>query len=256
MTIEQFLEEQKLDSNTQLRFRFTDRQGVDWSYEDSSTSCLLKCSHILKFPCNLKYNEGNSYTFDLDLNKIPTDIFTTFSEIYEQPAKKSEGEKITVREYLQNLQNGDSNESQLKVVFHQMVYILPSDEFWGWCRFSTQDAVSLENAINGPFSHLFVGNVTREDGTIFVELATDAEEKTKKRREAKIDRIRKRIEKKYHVVDIIGSAIGGCIGLAIGGCIGGTFAAEMIGLGSGAAISQILSFCIFNTLYLKAVGFR
>lgn len=105
MTIKQFLKKQTLDSGTKLRFQFTDRYDVGWNFEDTAKSSL-KNRLIDNFSCDLQRDESEPdlYIFNLNLNKIPENLFTTFFEIYEQPSRKSEGGNVTVRDYLNELQ--------------------------------------------------------------------------------------------------------------------------------------------------------
>ena len=176
MTIKQFLEKQTLTSSAKLRFQFTDQQGINWSSEAPASRFEGKL--IENFPCDLKRKENNLFTFNLDLNEIPEGLFTTFSEIYEQAAKKSDEENITVQEYLQELEKGSDEGTNPKVFFYQKILIKDSNGRENIYSFATQNAVSLKEAVNSPLSHLFVDNVDAKDDTVFVNLVTTAEEIT------------------------------------------------------------------------------
>mgnify|MGYP000122030334 FL=1 len=52
MTIKQFLEKQPLDSDTILRFQFTDRYDVGWNHNTAKSS--LKDRLIENFSCDLQ----------------------------------------------------------------------------------------------------------------------------------------------------------------------------------------------------------
>ena len=173
MTIKQFLEKQTLNSGAKLRFQFTDQQSINWS----SPASRFEGELIENFPCDLRRKENNFFTFNLDLNKIPEDLFTTFSEIYELPAKKSDEENITVQEYLQEFEKEFDEGTNPKVFFYQKILIKDSNGRENIYSFTTQNAVSLEEAVNGSASHLFVDNVETRDDTIFVNLITTAEKK-------------------------------------------------------------------------------
>lgn len=176
MTIKQFLEKQTLTSSAKLRFQFTDQQGINWRSE--APASRFEGELIENFPCDLKRKENNLFTFNLDLNEIPEGLFTTFSEIYEQAAKKSDEENITVQEYLQELEKGSDEGTNPKVFFYQKILIKDSNGRENIYSFATQNAVSLKEAVNSPLSHLFVDNVDAKDDTVFVNLVTTAEEIT------------------------------------------------------------------------------
>lgn len=81
MTIKQFLEKQPLDSDTILRFQFTDRYDVGWNHNTAKSS--LKDRLIENFSCDLQRDEGEPglYIFNLNLNKIPKNLFTTLKQL-------------------------------------------------------------------------------------------------------------------------------------------------------------------------------
>ena len=247
MTIKQFLEKQTLNSGAKLRFRFTDQQGINWSYEAPASHLTEKVrlfayfhrnakmvaqgQNILNFPCDLKCNEGNSYTFDLDLNKIPEDLFTTFSEIYEHPIK-NEGKNITVQEYLQEMQKRRNKKNQPKIFFRQRIFMSNSDDRENTYSFITQNAASLDEAVNGPFSNLSVYGVSLrpKDDALVIELATTATEKEQEQ-EAK--------ETDLYVSLYIGAEIGTIVGAIIGIILGKNIEGVIF---TGMAIGTILSF--------------
>lgn len=221
MTIKQFLEKQPLDSDTILRFQFTDRYDVGWNHNTAKSS--LKDRLIENFSCDLQRDEGEPglYIFNLNLNKIPKNLFTTFFEIYEQPAHKSEGGNVTVREYLNELQKHYSKERQPRVFFRQKIFMKTFNEkdvHGKWRRFATQNAVSLEEAINGPFSHLFVDNVDAKDDTIFVDLVTTAEKRLEELEQQRTyrEKAQEEADKKLNVASDIFVVVGIGVSMIIG----------------------------------------
>ena len=234
MTIKQFLEKQTLDSGTKLRFQFTDRYDVGWNYEDTAKSSL-KNRLIDNFSCDLQRDESEPdlYIFNLNLNKIPENLFTTFFGIYEQPSHKSEGGNVTVRDYLNELQKRYSEERQPRVFFRQKIFMKDfneKDTYYNWLRFATQNSVSLEEAVNGSFSHLFVDNVETRDDTIFVNLITTAENRGKAQEEAD-----KKLNVASDIFVVVGIGVSMIIGMWLswhfsGSYFGGSFEGSLIGL--------------------------
>ncbi len=261
MTIEQFLEKQPLASDTKLRFQFTDQQGINWSCEASASR--LKGWHILKFSCDLKCKEKNLFTFSLDVNKTPEDLFTTFLEIYEQSAKKSDKENITVKDYLQEFKKEYGEESQLKVFFRQRIFTKDSNRRGDSYRFTTENAVSLEEAVNGWFSHLFVDHVETRDDTVFVDLVTTAEkrieemnmiiqqeEQQKAQQKAQQEDADKRLNNAYNIflgIDIV-------VGMIIGAWLGCHFSAGGGLLGLMGGLVGGLFLCFIVEIILEATG--
>lgn len=225
MTIKQFLEKQTLNSGAKLRFQFTDRQGVNWSCE--APASRFEGELIENFLCDLKHKESNLFTFNLDLNEIPEGLFTTFSEIYEQAAKKSDEENITVQEYLQELEKGFDEGTNPKVFFYQKILIKDSNGRENIYSFATQNAVSLKEAVNGPLSHLFVDNVETRDDTIFVNLVTTAEEinmriqQEEQQQKAQQEEADKRFANAFDIFCYIGIGVSMTVGTWLGWHSGG-----------------------------------
>ena len=259
MTIKQFLEKQTLDSGTKLRFQFTDRYDVGWNFEDTANAkSSLKNRLIDNFSCDLQRDESEPdlYIFNLNLNKIPENLFTTFFEIYEQPSRKSEGGNVTVREYLNELQKRYSEERQPRVFFRQKIFMKDfneKDTYYNWLRFDTQNSVSLEEAVNGSFSHLFVDNVETRDDIIWVDLITTAKNRGEELEQQRTNRekAQEEADKKLNVASdifflisiVVGVIIGVCLGFHIGGDLGfviGILCAFSSGLSLWAVVESIL----------------
>lgn len=162
----------------------------------------------------------------MDLNEIPEGLFTTFSEIYEQAAKKSDEENITVQEYLQELEKGFDEGTNPKVFFYQKILIKDSNGRENIYSFATQNAVSLKEAVNSPLSHLFVDNVDAKDDTVFVNLVTTAEEITmriqqeEQQQKAQQEEADKKLNFASDIFIVVGVIIGVCLGFHIGGGLG------------------------------------
>ena len=239
MTIKQFLEKQTLTSSAKLRFQFTDQQSINWS----SPASRFEGELIENFPCDLKRKENNLFTFNLDLNEIPEGLFTTFSEIYEQAARKSDEENITVQEYLQELEKGFDEGTNPKVFFYQKILIKDSDDRENTYSFATQNAVSLEEAVNGPFSHLFVDNVETRDDTIFVNLITTAEkrsEELKQQQEGADERLNNTFNKFWCIGIGVSMIIGSWLGWHFGGGLDYLLCGLLGGLAGGFGLGGIV----------------
>lgn len=189
MTIKQFLnlkywdsenKSELVPSDAKLCFQFKDEYGIVWNARNYAWKFAAH-DHILNFPFDLTWNKDKEslYTFNLDLNKPPKNIFTTCSEIYEDPARTSEAIN-TVWGYLHGHYIG---KPMPKVFFRQKILVMdvpyiPMDDFSGY-SFTTRnpiDPIFLEEVMtmNGPFSDLLVYDVETEDDIIIVEFFTNA----------------------------------------------------------------------------------
>ena len=252
MTIKQFLEKQPLDSDTILRFQFTDRYDVGWNHNTAKSS--LKDRLIENFSCHLQRDEGEPglYIFNLNLNKIPKNLFTTFFEIYEQPAHKSEGGNVTVREYLNELQKHYSKERQPRVFFRQKIFMKTFNEkdvHGQWRRFATQNAVSLEEAINGPFSHLFVDNVDAKDDTVFVDLVTTAEKRLEEMNMIiQQEEADKRLANAFNILGLSVTGFIMIVGTWLGWHFGGSILCSVFGLLCGLVGGLVFGLIVLDIL--------
>ena len=187
MTIKQFLDLEKqkeaLWEYASLRFRFKDKQDIVWCCNGSVSEFSGFC--ILEFPCDLKCKKRNLYTFDLDLNAIPKNLNTNLWELWELPAQKNDGVNVLVQEYLQTLQKEYSEENQPKIFFRQKILMKDFDGRENTYSFTTQDAISLEDAANGPFSHLLIDSIKVKDDSIVIELLSSTNERIHKKKEKK-----------------------------------------------------------------------
>lgn len=198
MTIKQFLDLEKqkeaLWEYASLRFRFKDKQDIVWCCNGSASEFSGFC--ILELPCDLKCKKRNLYTFDLDLNAIPKNLNTNLWELWELPAQKNDGVNVPVQEYLQTLQKEYDKENQPKVFFCQKILMKDSDGRENTYSFTTQDAASLEEAANGPFSHLLIKNIKAKDDSIVIELLSSANERIHKKKEETSNFTNERVHEK------------------------------------------------------------
>lgn len=167
-------------SDAKLCFQFKDEYGIVWNARNYAWKFAAH-DHILNFPCDLTWNKDKEslYTFNLDLNKIPQNMITTFSEIYKDPVKNFKNLN-TVWGYFRGHYIG---KPMPKVFFRQKILVMdvpyiPMDDFSGY-SFTTRnpiDPIFLEDimTINGPFSDLLVCDVETEDDIIIVEFFTNS----------------------------------------------------------------------------------
>lgn len=234
MTIKQFLDLEKqkeaLWEYASLRFRFKDKQDIVWCCNGSASEFSGFC--ILELPCDLKCKKRNLYTFDLDLNAIPQNLNTNLWELWELPAQKNDGVNVPVQEYLQTLQKEYDEENQPKVFFCQKILMKDFDGRGkeNTYSFTTQDAFSLEDAANGPFSHLLIDSIKVKDDSIVIELLSSTNERTHKKKEEKSSQEEIQTQEKEKNLDADSSGIFLAVvaGAILGMCLGWHFGVGLL----------------------------
>lgn len=185
----------------------------------------------------------------MDLNEIPEGLFTTFSEIYEQAAKKSDEENITVQEYLQELEKGFDEGTNPKVFFYQKILIKDSNGRENIYSFATQNAVSLKEAINGPFSHLFVDNVDAKDDTVFVDLVTTAEKRLEEMNMIiQQEEADKRLANAFNILGLSVTGFIMIVGTWLGWHFGGSILCSVFGLLCGLVGGLVFGLIVLDIL--------
>ena len=123
-----------------------------------------------------------------------------------------------------------------------------------WRRFATQNAVSLEEAINGPFSHLFVDNVDAKDDTVFVNLVTTAEEITmriqqeEQQQKAQQEEADKRLANAFNILGLSVTGFIMIVGTWLGWHFGGSILCSVFGLLCGLVGGLVFGLIVLDIL--------